>query len=112
VTTSFVTYGRAASNRSGRFPQGLFVFVALPAVALVTPVGFATTCFFLGSLHIEGFILSERDGQKGISTTPMCRDLREKALVAISPGSGAAIEGPHGVYVTPDQRIAAGQNGS
>jgi hypothetical protein len=55
-------------------------------------VGFATICFFLGSLHIEGFILSERDGQEGVSPTPMGRDLRKKALVAISSGSGAAIE--------------------
>jgi hypothetical protein len=73
-------------------PAGLFWF---PAVALVSPVGFATTSFFLGSLHIEGFILSERDGQEGISTTPMGRDLRKKALAAISSWSGAAIEGPH-----------------
>jgi hypothetical protein len=57
-------------------------------------VGFATTCFFLGSLHIEGFILSERDGQEGISTTPMGRDLWKNALMAISSVSGEEIEGP------------------
>jgi hypothetical protein len=54
------TQGRAAL-RLQRFRLVFFGFRALPALTLVSPVGFATICFFLGSLHIEGFILSERD---------------------------------------------------
>jgi hypothetical protein len=47
-----------------------------------------------GSLYIEGFSLSERAAQDGIPTTPAARDLREKALMAISSGLGSAKEGP------------------
>jgi hypothetical protein len=65
------------------FRLGFFGFRTLPALTLVPPVGFATICFFPSSLHIKGFILSERDGQEGVSLTPMGRDLRKKALMAI-----------------------------
>jgi NhaP-type Na+/H+ or K+/H+ antiporter len=61
----------------GFFRLGFFGFRTLPALTLVSPVGFATICFFLGSLHIEGFILPERDGQEGVLPTPMGRDLRK-----------------------------------
>jgi hypothetical protein len=45
-------------------------------------------------LYIEGFSSSERTAQEGIPTGPTVRDLREKALMAISSWLGSAKEGP------------------